>query len=117
MAATCTAVHVHLAVCVVHGYQAHQQHKCAPCCTTIQVATALKLSEEDQATIAALKREIEKSWKMVDLSHEKVRSPDIGRKACGQAGRQAGGNLEGYVAGWQLSGKWQGEGSTQWRGI
>jgi len=36
------------------------------------VATALKLSEEDQATIAALKREIEKSWKMVDLSHEKV---------------------------------------------
>lgn len=37
-----------------------------------QVATALKLSEEDQATIAALKREIEKSWKMVDLSHEKV---------------------------------------------
>ncbi|KAI8476303.1 MAG: flagellar associated protein [Monoraphidium minutum] len=36
-----------------------------------KVATALKLSEEDQATIAALKREIEKSWKMVDASHDK----------------------------------------------
>jgi hypothetical protein len=39
-----------------------------------QVATALKLSEEDQATIAALKREIEKSWRMVDASHEKARA-------------------------------------------
>lgn len=37
-----------------------------------QVSTALKLSEEDQATIAALKREIEKSWKVVDAAHEKV---------------------------------------------
>jgi len=38
-----------------------------------QVQTALALSDEDQATIAALKKEIEKAWKMVDASHEKVR--------------------------------------------
>jgi hypothetical protein len=36
-----------------------------------KVATALKLSEEDQATIVALKREIEKSWRLVDAAHEK----------------------------------------------
>ena len=34
--------------------------------------TALKLSEEDQQTIIALKKEIEKAWKLVDSSHEKV---------------------------------------------
>lgn len=39
----------------------------------MQVSTALKLSEEDQATIAALKREIEKSWKLVDAAHDKAR--------------------------------------------
>ena len=33
--------------------------------------TALKLSQDDQNTIANLKREIEKAWKMVDASHEK----------------------------------------------
>lgn len=37
-----------------------------------KVQTALKLSEEDQSTIQALKKEIEKAWKMVDASHEKV---------------------------------------------
>jgi len=31
-----------------------------------KVQTALKLNEEDQGTIAALKKEIEKAWKMVD---------------------------------------------------
>ena len=36
-----------------------------------KVQTALKLSEEDQSIIAALKKEIEKAWKMVDASHEK----------------------------------------------
>ena len=36
-----------------------------------KVQTALKLSEEDQSTIAALKKEIEKAWKMVDASHDK----------------------------------------------
>merc|ERR1719253_459977 len=36
-----------------------------------KVQTALKLSEEDQSTISALKKEIEKAWKMVDASHDK----------------------------------------------
>merc|ERR1719352_2041703 len=36
-----------------------------------KVQTALKLSQEDQNSIASLKREIEKAWKMVDASHEK----------------------------------------------
>jgi chromosome segregation ATPase len=36
-----------------------------------KVQTALKLSQEDQNTIASLKREIEKAWKMVDSAHEK----------------------------------------------
>eukprot|EP00937_MAST-01D_sp_MAST-1D-sp2_P001126 g1126.t1 len=36
-----------------------------------KVQTALKLSQEDQATIGELKGEIEKAWKMVDTSHEK----------------------------------------------
>lgn len=36
-----------------------------------KVKTALLLSEEDRATITNLKKEIEKTWKMVDASHEK----------------------------------------------
>lgn len=36
-----------------------------------KVQTALKLSQEDQASIASLKKEMEKAWKMVDASHEK----------------------------------------------
>ena len=36
-----------------------------------KVSSALKLSEDDQNTIAGLKAEIEKAWKMVDASHEK----------------------------------------------
>uniref|UniRef100_A0A8C5R8N4 Cilia and flagella associated protein 58 n=1 Tax=Leptobrachium leishanense TaxID=445787 RepID=A0A8C5R8N4_9ANUR len=36
-----------------------------------KVSTALKLSEEDQSTIASLKKEIEKAWKMVDAAYEK----------------------------------------------
>lgn len=39
-----------------------------------KVQAALKLSQEDQSTIAALKKEIEKAWKMVDGSHEKERT-------------------------------------------
>ena len=35
-----------------------------------KVQTALKLSEEDQAIISSLKKEIEKAWSMVDASHE-----------------------------------------------
>ena len=65
----------------------YQQPATAPAPPPTQVATALKLSEEDQATIAALKREIEKSWKMVDASHEKARGERTG--VCG-ASRAAG---------------------------
>ncbi|EFN51138.1 hypothetical protein CHLNCDRAFT_141344 [Chlorella variabilis] len=36
-----------------------------------KVQAALKLSDDDQATIGALKKEIENSWRMVDSSHEK----------------------------------------------
>jgi chromosome segregation ATPase len=37
----------------------------------VKVQTALKLSQEDQATITSLKKEIERAWKMVETSHEK----------------------------------------------
>eukprot|EP00928_Gymnodinium_smaydae_P081128 TRINITY_DN646_c0_g3_i2.p1 TRINITY_DN646_c0_g3~~TRINITY_DN646_c0_g3_i2.p1 ORF type:complete len:867 (+),score=304.02 TRINITY_DN646_c0_g3_i2:144-2744(+) len=37
----------------------------------VKVQTALKLSQEDQSTITALKKEIERAWKMVETSHEK----------------------------------------------
>ncbi|XP_005303567.2 cilia- and flagella-associated protein 58 isoform X3 [Chrysemys picta bellii] len=36
-----------------------------------KVAAALKLSQDDQTTIASLKREIEKAWKMVDAAYDK----------------------------------------------
>ncbi|XP_073210534.1 cilia- and flagella-associated protein 58 isoform X4 [Lepidochelys kempii] len=36
-----------------------------------KVATALKLSQDDQMTITSLKREIEKAWKMVDAAYDK----------------------------------------------
>uniref|UniRef100_A0A8C4Q3S5 Cilia and flagella associated protein 58 n=1 Tax=Eptatretus burgeri TaxID=7764 RepID=A0A8C4Q3S5_EPTBU len=36
-----------------------------------RVASVMQLSQEDQATIALLKKEIEKAWKMVDTAHEK----------------------------------------------
>ncbi|ELV11671.1 Coiled-coil domain-containing protein 147, partial [Tupaia chinensis] len=36
-----------------------------------KVATALKLSQDDQTTIASLKKEIEKAWKMVDTAYDK----------------------------------------------
>merc|ERR1719364_506998 len=37
----------------------------------IKVQTALRLSQEDQTTIASLKKEIERAGKMVEASHEK----------------------------------------------
>lgn len=36
-----------------------------------KVATALKLSEEDQATIGSLRKEIEKAWKMLDAAQDR----------------------------------------------
>ena len=39
-----------------------------------KVQTALKLSQEDQNTIASLKREIEKAWKMVRVHSDPART-------------------------------------------
>ncbi|XP_043203912.1 cilia- and flagella-associated protein 58-like [Amphibalanus amphitrite] len=36
-----------------------------------EMATALKLAAEDKQAIEALKREVEKAWKMVDLAHDR----------------------------------------------
>ena len=36
-----------------------------------KVHTALKLSQEDQNTIATLRKQIEKAWKLVDVANEK----------------------------------------------
>lgn len=52
-----------------------------------KVQAALKLSDDDQATIGALKKEIENSWRMVDSSHEKVGSP---YRCSGDPGRRGG---------------------------
>ena len=38
-----------------------------------KVGAALKISEADQATIVALRREIEKAWKVVKDSQDKAR--------------------------------------------
>lgn len=37
----------------------------------IKIQTALNLTKEDQNTIAILKKEIDKAWKLVNASHEK----------------------------------------------
>ena len=36
-----------------------------------RITTATRLAQEDQATIQALKKEIEKAWKMLDEAHER----------------------------------------------
>lgn len=44
----------------------------------IKIQSAIKLSQGDQSTIDALKKEIEKAWKMVDAAHEKeTRAKDM----------------------------------------
>jgi hypothetical protein len=40
-------------------------------CAAAKVATALKLSEDDDNTIESLKKQIEKAWTMVEAYHEK----------------------------------------------
>ena len=42
-----------------------------PCFAAAKVATALKLSEDDDTTIDSLKKQIEKAWTMVEAYHEK----------------------------------------------
>lgn len=36
-----------------------------------KVQSAMKISEEDKNSIASLRKDIEKAWKMVDIAHEK----------------------------------------------
>lgn len=55
-----------------------------------KVQAALKLSDEDQATITALKREIENSWRMVDSSHEKVGAASACGDECGVGAAEHG---------------------------
>jgi len=67
---------LHRALKKSHESEKHLIKKCRELNTEIvqnavKVQTALKLSQEDQATITALKREIERAWKMVETSHEK----------------------------------------------
>lgn len=67
---------LHRALKKSHESEKHLIKKCRELNTEIvqnavKVQTALKLSQEDQATITALKKEIERAWKMVETSHEK----------------------------------------------
>merc|ERR1712217_702517 len=67
---------LHKALKKSHDSEKHLIKKCRDLNTEIvhnavKVQTALKLSQEDQATITALKKEIERAWKMVETSHEK----------------------------------------------
>lgn len=67
---------LHRALKKSHDSEKHLIKKCRDLNTEIvqnamKVQTALKLSQEDQATITALKKEIERAWKMVETSHEK----------------------------------------------
>ncbi|XP_067350961.1 cilia- and flagella-associated protein 58 isoform X2 [Channa argus] len=39
--------------------------------TSTKVSTALKLSQEDETTIASLKKELDKAWKMIDAAYDK----------------------------------------------
>lgn len=67
---------LHRALKKSHESEKHLIKKCRDLNTEIvqnavKVQTALKLSQEDQTTISALKKEIERAWKMVEMSHEK----------------------------------------------
>ena len=42
----------------------------------VKVQTALKLSQEDQQRISAMKKEIERAWRMVETSHDKEARAD-----------------------------------------
>merc|ERR1719364_490598 len=67
---------LHRALKKSHGSEKRLVKKCRELNTeivsnAIKVQTALRLSQEDQTTIASLKKEIERAWKMVEASHEK----------------------------------------------
>lgn len=67
---------LHRALKKSHESEKRLMHKCRELNAEIvanaaKVTTALKLSQEDKATVTSLKQEIEKLWKMVDAAHEK----------------------------------------------
>jgi len=67
---------LHKALKKSHDSEKHLIKKCRELnaeivSNAVKVQTALKLSQEDQATITSLKKEIERAWKMVETSHEK----------------------------------------------
>lgn len=67
---------LHTALTKSHNSEKRLMRRCRELSAEIvanaaKVQTALKLSNEDQGTIASLKKEIEKAWKIVDASHEK----------------------------------------------
>merc|ERR1719253_2550075 len=67
---------LHRALKKSHESEKHLIKKCRELNAEIvsnatKVQTALNLSKEDQTTIASLKKEIERAWKMVEASHEK----------------------------------------------
>ena len=77
---------LHRALKKSHSQEKRLLSKCRELNTEIvnnaaKVETALKLSQEDQSTIAALKKEVEKAWKMVDASSEKeIKAKEIAEK-------------------------------------
>ena len=44
-------------------------------CASVRVTAALRLSEEDQLTMTALRKELEKHWRQIDATHDKARHP------------------------------------------
>ena len=67
---------LHRALKKSHESEKRLMHKCRELNAEIvvnaaKVTTALKLSQEDKATVTSLKQEIEKLWRMVDAAHEK----------------------------------------------
>lgn len=60
---------------------------CCVASSAAKVATALKLSEDDDATIDSLKKQIEKAWAMVESYHEReIRANETIQRLKGEIG-------------------------------
>ncbi|XP_055336497.1 cilia- and flagella-associated protein 58-like [Paramacrobiotus metropolitanus] len=67
---------LHQAIKMAHENEIKLMGKCRDLHAEIvanssRITTATRLAQEDQATIQALKKEIEKAWKMLDEAHER----------------------------------------------
>jgi peptidoglycan hydrolase CwlO-like protein len=67
---------LHVAIKMAHENEMKLMGKCRDLHAEIvanatRITTATRLAQEDQATIQALKKEIEKAWKMLDEAHER----------------------------------------------